>query len=236
MSIRSVISSFVMLLATALPLAAAERADVLRAINWVENPTNHTRRGPKGELGPYQFRSDTWRMHTRAPFSSAVQREQADEVAEKHYEWIRRGLAEAGIDANPFNIALAWNSGLGAVVSGRVPAVSYNYAGRVQNLVEAQHAERRAFPVASADVTAQGAEPVAPLFAVDHNAVRFAVSPAASRYALPESISAEVPVVYTKKPEAVTGVRAFAVPVVNVEEKPSSILPAKPVPSFALIQ
>ncbi len=122
---------------------AWERAETLRAINWVENPTNHARRGSKGELGPYQFRSQTWRMHSRQPFERAVDRAHADEVAARHYEWIRRGLREAGIDPSPFNVALAWNSGLGSVLRGEVPTVSYRYAERVVNLVERQRDERR---------------------------------------------------------------------------------------------
>ena len=129
---------------TGLGADAAERAETLQAINWVENPTNHTRRGAKGELGPYQFRAQTWRMHTRRSFDQAVVREHADEVAVRHYEWIRRSLRESGIDPSPFNVALAWNSGLGAVLRGQVPTVSYHYAERVSNLVERQRAERAA--------------------------------------------------------------------------------------------
>lgn len=131
--------------ALALPVVgASERAETLRAINWVENPTNHTRPGSRGELGPYQFMPQTWRRHTRTPFSRAVVREQADAVAVRHYEWIKDGLRDAGIDPSSYNIALAWNCGLGAVKSGRIPAVSYYYAERVQNLVEQQRARRQA--------------------------------------------------------------------------------------------
>lgn len=120
-----------------LPAAgAAERWETLRAINWVENPTNQTRPGSFGELGPYQFRQMTWRMHTKVPFSQAVNRAHADVVAVKHYEWIKRGLIGAGIDPSPFNIAMAWNCGLGAVIAGRVPTVTYRYAEQVTNLVE----------------------------------------------------------------------------------------------------
>jgi hypothetical protein len=121
---------------------AVERAETLQAINWVENPTNHTRRGSKGELGPYQFRAQTWRMHTRRSFDQAVVRAHADEVAVRHYEWIRRELRGSGIDPSAYNIALAWNSGLGAVLRGEVPTVSYHYAERVANLVERQRLER----------------------------------------------------------------------------------------------
>ncbi|MFA5057016.1 MAG: hypothetical protein WC485_02790 [Opitutaceae bacterium] len=114
---------------------ASERWETLQAINWVENPRNSTRVGPHGELGPYQFRSSTWRMYTHKPFSLAVQRQAADEVAVKHYEWLKRGLESNGYEATPFNIALAWNAGLDQVINDRVPASAYQYATQVNNLV-----------------------------------------------------------------------------------------------------
>jgi len=113
---------------------AAERWETLRAINWVENPTNQTHVGRCGELGPYQFRPGTWRMHTSRPFNQAVERAAADEVAVKHYEWIKRTLERAGVEASSFNIAMAWNCGVDAVVAGRIPSASFNYATRVNNL------------------------------------------------------------------------------------------------------
>ena len=116
--------------------AAADRWETLRAINWVENPTNQTHVGRYGELGPYQFRPATWRMHTDKPFSLAVQRAAADEVAVKHYEWIKRTFEQAGVAPSAFNIAMAWNCGVEAVLAGHAPSASYNYAERVSNLVE----------------------------------------------------------------------------------------------------
>lgn len=115
--------------------ASPDRSAVLRAINEVENPTNSSAPGRCGELGPYQFTARTWHVHTRLPFAFAVQRGYADDVAVKHYEWIRRGLVQAGVFPSPFNIALAWNSGLTAAVSGKSPVSSYEYARRVVNLV-----------------------------------------------------------------------------------------------------
>ena len=123
-------------LAFTINAGASDRWETLRAINWVENPTNQTQVGRYGELGPYQFRPTTWRMHTAKPFSQAVQRAVADEVAVKHYEWIKRTLERSGVEPSAFNIAMAWNCGVDAVLSGRVPSVSYNYAERVTNLVD----------------------------------------------------------------------------------------------------
>ncbi len=116
--------------------AAPDRWETLQAIHWVENPTESTRPGPYGELGAYQFRRATWQMHTTEPFHLANHRATADKVAVKHYEWLRTGLLRNGIAATPYNIALAWNAGLTAVVKGRVPSASRNYASRVTNLVE----------------------------------------------------------------------------------------------------
>src|SRR4051812_18752269 len=123
---------------------ASDRWETLRAINWVENPTNQTQVGRFGELGPYQFRPATWRMHTQKPFRQAIQREVADEAAVKHYEWIKRSFEQAGVDPTVFNIAMAWNCGVDAVISGRVPTVSYQYAQRVANLVETLKERTRA--------------------------------------------------------------------------------------------
>ena len=115
---------------------ANDRWEILRAINWVENPDNHTRVGRFGELGPYQFRPATWKMHSTKPFSLAMQRAEADAVAVKHYEWLKKSFEQAGVEVNAFNIALAWNCGLTTVLRGRAPEVSYDYASRVTNLVE----------------------------------------------------------------------------------------------------
>lgn len=190
-----------------LPLAgASDRWETLKAINWVENPTNHARFGPKGELGPYQFRSQTWRQYTKRPFSEAVQREVSDEVAVKHYEWIRRGLEAKGIEPSPSNIAMVWNSGLTSVVSGRVPSSTYRYAELVNNLVDMFKQRQRATTtaVASSRVSTPSPAKVAPVvISLDAPPALFSVSrpSTAPRFviALAEAESAEIPVVRTDK-------------------------------------
>jgi hypothetical protein len=122
-------------LAFTIGASASDRWDTLRAINWVENPTNQTHVGRYGELGPYQFRPATWQMHTDLPFRFAADRAAADEVAVRHYEWIKHTFERAGVEPSAFNIAMAWNCGVDAVVNGRIPAASYDYAERVTNLV-----------------------------------------------------------------------------------------------------
>lgn len=115
--------------------SAADRWETLQAIHWVENPHSSTRPGSHGELGPYQFRQTTWKMHTKQPFHLANDRQVADQVAVAHYEWLKAGLIRNGIKATSYNIAMAWNAGLSSVINGRAPARSRDYASRVTNLV-----------------------------------------------------------------------------------------------------
>lgn len=124
-------------------LYASERRVTLEAIHSLENPRNLTRPGPCGELGAYQFRAETWRMHTTLPFAHAHDRTTSDYVAAKHYDWIKRGLESARLAPSPYNIALAWNGGLSAVLTGRSPAAAHRYAERAANLAAALGAERR---------------------------------------------------------------------------------------------
>ena len=117
-------------------LAASDRWETLQAIHLIENPTNSTRVGKAGELGPYQFRPATWKMHTKKPFHLAADRAEADAVAIKHYEWIKAQFERNGIEATPYRIALAWNAGVSATLQGRLPQRSYAYAARVDALTE----------------------------------------------------------------------------------------------------
>jgi len=123
--------------------SASERTAVLEAIHQLENPRNLARPGPRGELGAYQFREATWRMHTALPFARAVDRVCSDHVAVLHYDWLRRGLLRAGLPATPYFVALAWNGGLYAAVSGRAPRAAHRYAERAANLAVAVDKERR---------------------------------------------------------------------------------------------
>lgn len=113
---------------------AASRWETLEAIHAVENPSNSPRPGRFGELGAYQFRASTWRMYSRRPFSEATNRRTSDEVAVRHYEWLKATLLGAGVEPSTYNIALAWNAGATAVISGRVSSSSRDYAARVNNL------------------------------------------------------------------------------------------------------
>jgi hypothetical protein len=113
---------------------AASRWATLEAIHKLENPRNSPKPGRHGELGAYQFRSSTWKMHTSVPFQLAIDKGASDAVAVKHYEWIKRGLEAARVPATPYYIALAWNGGLSAAISGRSPRIAHDYAQRAANL------------------------------------------------------------------------------------------------------
>ncbi len=118
----------------AAPARASERWATLEAIHQLENPRDTPQPGPCGELGPYQFRENTWRMHTVAPFTRALDRHSSDAVAVKHYEWLRAELERRGVPVSPYTIALAWNGGLRAVTEPDPPAAAVDYATRAANL------------------------------------------------------------------------------------------------------
>lgn len=161
---------------------ASDRWETLRAINWVENPTNQTHMGRFGELGPYQFRPATWRMHTDKPFRQAIDRAVADEVAVKHYEWIKRTFEQAGVEPSVFNIAMAWNCGVDAVLSGRAPSVSYNYAERVSNLVASL--KERTQPAVAAEALPAGRSEDLNIDERGDNQVRFRILQDTPRFVL----------------------------------------------------
>ncbi len=123
-----------MLFSIASSLRAAEQWETLQAIHLIENPHNNPQPGAHGELGAYQFRQTTWRMHSRLPFRNALNRAHADRVAVAHYDWLVGQLRRNGLQPTTYNIALAWNAGIGAVTSGRVPRASRQYAQRVLNV------------------------------------------------------------------------------------------------------
>ena len=113
---------------------ASERWATLEAIHQLENPQDSSEPGTNGELGAYQFREDTWKMHSSAPFRRALDRRTSDVVAVKHYEWIKGELERRGVTPTPYRIALAWNGGIGAVFLDNPPASAVDYAARAANL------------------------------------------------------------------------------------------------------
>ena len=126
----------------AAPSEPATVDDFLYAIRQVESGDRYDGPpGSMGELGAYQFRRQVWYQHTREPFEAA-RTAYADTVAAEHYRWIESGLTSVGMNPTHWNIAAAWNSGLTAVRSGRIPRSTRDYANRVENLA-LDRAERR---------------------------------------------------------------------------------------------
>jgi hypothetical protein len=122
------------ILVSAVQARATERWATLEAIHQLENPRNSPTPGSCGELGAYQFREQTWKMHTTAPFSRALDKQSSDAVAVKHYDWIKSELERRGIAATPYRIALAWNGGIKAVFDKHPPSGAVDYASRAANL------------------------------------------------------------------------------------------------------
>lgn len=115
---------------------------VLSGIRVVETQDQlHPPRGKLGERGPYQFRRSTWRMHTSSSFELAENREVANTVAKRHYAWIEAQLRANGIESSAYNVAVAWNAGVNAVIRGSAPAVAHDYATRVINIANALAAD-----------------------------------------------------------------------------------------------
>ena len=113
---------------------ASERWATLEAIHELENPRDLPEPGQRGELGAYQFREQTWRTYTQAPFSRALDRHTSDAVAVKHYNWIKAELERRGIEVSPYRVALAWNGGMSAVFDEHPSAAAADYASRAANL------------------------------------------------------------------------------------------------------
>ena len=134
MNIRYLI--LLLLVVTPLRLAAFDAEAFLLAIRLVEsNDQEAPPPGAYGEQGAYQFRRMVWKQHTSSPFTQARNRSVADVIAVRHMNWIKKYLERNGVQATPYNIAMAWNAGIGNVTRGTSPQHSRDYAKRVTNLM-----------------------------------------------------------------------------------------------------
>ena len=67
-----------------------------------------------------------------------------------HYaRWLELQLVHGGVDPLPYNMALAWNGGPGAVLRSQVKPQTYDYALRVKNTFEMLEASKNT-PAAAA--------------------------------------------------------------------------------------
>lgn len=125
------------------PRPALDRGTQLAAMSEIESGNNPNKVGRAGELGPYQMGYAAWRQHTRVSFRLARNPEVARTVAERHYDWIVKEFRRHGIEPTAYNVALAWNAGVSAVLSGRYTADSVDHALRVRNTYEDLSSRRR---------------------------------------------------------------------------------------------
>ena len=102
-------------------------------------------------------------MHTSSSFDLAENREVANTVAKRHYAWIETQLRANRVEPSSYNVALAWNAGVNAVIRGSAPAVANDYATRVLNiaatLVDEESEPARPAPDVVVDVDETPAEP-----------------------------------------------------------------------------
>ena len=122
--------------------AALQRPAFLNGIAQLETGTIDVGRpcakiGRRGERSAWQISPEVWREYCQAPFTLASSDAMlASVVATAHLQWLRRGLERDDKPATPYNLALAWNAGLGAVLTGKAPPGAHDYAARAEALYE----------------------------------------------------------------------------------------------------
>ena len=103
-------------------MSIATLKSLLLAIAMVETGNDPTAIGRAQETGAHQMTPAAIREH---------------QTPEARARYIERELRRHGLKADPFTVALAWNAGLGAVSRGEIRPVSWVYAVRVENIMEA---------------------------------------------------------------------------------------------------
>lgn len=96
---------------------------LLKAISLVETGGDPRAVGRLGERGAFQMMPAVRALHGGVGQAEAA----------RHLKWLHRQLEHNNVDPLPFNLALAWNAGAGAVLRGQAPMASYDYAQRVEN-------------------------------------------------------------------------------------------------------
>ena len=93
--------------------------------------------GALGERSAWQISPHVWSAYSRSPFMRASYDAKLGlTVATAHLHWLHLALERYGLAATPYNLALAWNAGLSATLSGKVPAGAHDYAARFVALYE----------------------------------------------------------------------------------------------------
>lgn len=131
--IRASVMSFLLMCAMS-KSSAIDRERFLDAVKEVETGGRLGAVGRNGERGPWQFTPAVWRQHSRESFWKAHNYPMSRHVARCHFDWIATRLSANGVIPTPQLIAAAWNCGVSATVSGRIPKSTQSYASRVTNL------------------------------------------------------------------------------------------------------
>jgi hypothetical protein len=118
----------------AIPAWAVDRTRVLGAIAMVETGSTGVKMGAAGEYTRYQILPATWVRFSTKSMRWATQAE-VDRVAHLLLEEIMQSLKSRRMAVTPYNIALAWNGGVGSLGT-RPPTRRSDYAERVNNIYE----------------------------------------------------------------------------------------------------
>ena len=91
--------------------------------------------GIHGEVGPFQFKPETWTRFTEMPIWCALDRQKAAVVAERALRHYAAELQARGIEPTIYRLALCWKCGDNAVLLHRyLGKEEKDYAIRVENL------------------------------------------------------------------------------------------------------
>lgn len=117
-------------------MSARILALLLWAITQVETPYGTPAHpGPAGETGRYGL-TPSVRLDRGRELRAAGIPVTDENLARAQVEWIRARLIANHSGHTVFDIAVAYNAGVKAKVTGTAPNRSYDYGARVQNLVE----------------------------------------------------------------------------------------------------
>lgn len=122
-----------LMLLLASPAVALDERAILHAISLVETGGNANAIGKRKEKGMYQM----------IPAIVSEFKGSDTAAATRAIREIERRFIAAGIEPTPFLVACAWNGGCNAVVEGRIRPAAWQYAIRVQNLMEKYHAKEK---------------------------------------------------------------------------------------------
>jgi hypothetical protein len=138
MTPMNLIKSFLVLFALSASLYATPNRDrVLKAIVQVESRGDYSKFGAGGEAGIYQIAPKTWAQYSSQSIkvaSTKAGQVESERVAKAHYDMIVVFFKKKNIEVNVYNIALAWNAGVGRVSRDDLASRHRSYAKRVNSL------------------------------------------------------------------------------------------------------